>query len=217
MNAFMTFLISFNIVFIIVILSFFFVNTWASPGSSFILFPTRGWSNYLPISMWLFTLIALAIIIATTASAITVVIIICFLSQSLWSRRIFGLLFYMLSFSISLTWNLPSPVLEISHLLYIRLLISHTQDLLFHLYECKGNAFFLNSGNKWVTKWWKKAIFWYKSNTGSQPLDAGQLLSVSYFTYFRISLLFLPFLAGSGINPSVSPVLSVIAWNTEAA
>ena len=217
MNAFMTFLISFNIVFIIVILSFFFVNTWASPGSSFILFPTRGWSNYLPISMWLLTLIALAIIIATTASAITVVIIICFLSQSLWSRRIFGLLFYMLSFSISLTWNLPSPVLEISHLLYIRLLISHTQDLLFHLYECKGNAFFLNSGNKWVTKWWKKAIFWYKSNTGSQPLDAGQLLSVSYFTYFRISLLFLPFLAGSGINPSVSPVLSVIAWNTEAA
>ena len=101
--------------------------------------------------------------------------------------------------------------------IYIRLLISHTQDLLFHLYECKGNAFFLNSGNKWVTKWWKKAIFWYKSNTGSQPLDAGQLLSVSYFTYFRISLLFLPFLAGSGINPSVSPVLSVIAWNTEAA
>ena len=98
---------------------FFFVNTWASPGSSFILFPTRGWSNYLPISMWLLTLIALAIIIATTASAITVVIIICFLSQSLWSRRIFGLLFYMLSFSISLTWNLPSPVLEISHLFYI--------------------------------------------------------------------------------------------------
>ena len=215
----MTFLISFNIVFIIVILSFFFVNTWASSDSSFILFPTRGWSNYLPISMWLLTLIALAIIIATTASAITVVIIICFLSQSLWSRRIFGLLFYMLSFynlsylkpSISCTWDFSS------FFIYIRLLISHTQDLLFHLYECKGNAFFLKSGNKRVTKWWKKAIFWYKSTTVSQPLDAGQLLSVSYFTYFRISLLFLPFLAGSGINPSVSPVLSVIAWNTEAA
>lgn len=41
--------------------------------------------------------------IATTARIITVVIIICFLSQSLWSRRIFGLLFYMLSFTISLT------------------------------------------------------------------------------------------------------------------
>ena len=37
---------------------------------------TGGWSNYLPISMWLFTLIAFAIITATTASAITVVIII---------------------------------------------------------------------------------------------------------------------------------------------
>ena len=103
MNAFMTFLISFNIVFIIVILSFFSLILEPHRGSSFILFPTRGWSNYLPISMWLLTLIALAIIIATTASAITVVIIICFLSQSLWSRRIFGLLFYMLSFSISLT------------------------------------------------------------------------------------------------------------------
>ena len=105
--------------------------------------------------MWLLTLIALAIIIATTASAITVVIIICFLSQSLWSRRIFGLLFYMLSF-YNLSYLKPSisPVLEISHLfyIYIRLLVSHTQDLLFHLYECKGNAFFLNSGNKWVTK-----------------------------------------------------------------
>ena len=37
---------------------------------------TGGWSNYLPISMWLFTLIAFAIITATTASAITVIIII---------------------------------------------------------------------------------------------------------------------------------------------
>lgn len=113
---------------------FFFVNTWASPGSSFILFPTRGWSNYLPISMWLLTLIALAIIIATTASAITVVIIICFLSQSLWSRRIFGLLFYMLSFynlsylkpSISCTWDFSSfiYIYKTSHLAYSRSLVS---------------------------------------------------------------------------------------------
>ena len=40
---------------------------------------------------------------------------------------------------------------------------------------------------------------------------------IHYFTYFRISLLFLPFLAGRGMKPSVRPVLSVIAWNTEAA
>ena len=168
--------------------------------------------------MWLFTLIAFAIITATTASAITVVIIFFSFLCSSAEPSCFRLQFYIIL--------LQSLLPETFHLLYlrfliffiyIRLLISHTQDLLFHLYECKGNAFFLNSGNKWVTKWWKKAIFWYKSNTGSQPLDAGQLLSVSYFTYFRISLLFLPFLAGSGINPSVSPVLSVIAWNTEAA
>ena len=38
-----------------------------------------------------------------------------------------------------------------------------------------------------------------------------------YFTYFSISLLFLPFLAGCGIKPSVRPVFSVIAWKTEAA
>lgn len=103
MNAFMTFLISFNIVFIIVILSFFSLILEPHRALLSFSFLQGGWSNYLPISMWLLTLIALAIIIATTASAITVVIIICFLSQSLWSRRIFGLLFYMLSFSISLT------------------------------------------------------------------------------------------------------------------
>ena len=38
-----------------------------------------------------------------------------------------------------------------------------------------------------------------------------------YFTNFRISLLFLPFLAGIGMKPSVSPVLSVMVWKTEAA
>lgn len=32
-----------------------------------------------------------------------------------------------------------------------------------------------------------------------------------YFTYFRISRLFLPSLAGIGMKPSVSPVFSVIA------
>ena len=87
--------------------------------------------------MWLLTLIALAIIIATTASAITVVIIICFLSQSLWSRRIFGLLFYMLSF-YNLSYLKPSALI--------------TQNLLFHLFECKGNAFFLNISNNGMTK-----------------------------------------------------------------
>ena len=175
MNAFMTFLISFNIVFIIVILSFFFVNTWASPGSSFILFPTRGWSNYLPISMWLFTLIALAIIIATTASAITVVIIICFLSQSLWSRRIFGLLFYMLSF-----YNLS----------YLKPSVPIAQNLLFLLFECKGNAFFLNISNNGMTKWWKTAFFWLTSRSGSWGLDAGQLLSPHQLILSLFSLFF---------------------------
>ena len=87
--------------------------------------------------MWLLTLIALAIIIATTASAITVVIIICFLSQSLWSRRIFGLLFYMLSF-----YNLS----------YLKPSVPIAQNLLFLLFECKGNAFFLNIGNNGMTK-----------------------------------------------------------------
>lgn len=38
-----------------------------------------------------------------------------------------------------------------------------------------------------------------------------------YLMYFRICLLFLPFLAGRGMNPSVSPVLSVMASKTAAA
>lgn len=156
--------------------------------------------NYLPISMWLLTLIALAIIIATTASAIT--IIICFPSQSLWSRRIFGLLFYMLSFSIFFTWNLPSPVLEISHLLYIyiRLLICILKISCFIFTSAKVMPFFwIRVTNGWQNderKWFFDVVL-----LGSLSLDTGQLLSVSYFTYFRISLLFLPFLAGSGINP----------------
>ena len=41
---------------------------------------TLEWCNYLPISILLFTFTALAIIIATTAKIITVVIIINFLS-----------------------------------------------------------------------------------------------------------------------------------------
>ena len=51
--------------------------------------------------------------LANTANATTLavtninVIIICFLSQSLWSRRIFGLLFYMLSF-YNLSYLKPS-------------------------------------------------------------------------------------------------------------
>ena len=43
------------------------------------------------------------------------------------------------------------------------------------------------------------------------------LPDLSYFTYLSISLLFLLFFAGRGMKPSVSPVFSVIAWNTAAA
>lgn len=73
---------------------------------------TRWWSNYLPISMWLFTLIAFAIITATTASAITVVIIIFSFLCFLWSRRVSDSCFTYYPVTISLTWNLPSWLLR---------------------------------------------------------------------------------------------------------
>ena len=87
--------------------------------------------------MWLFTLIAFAIITATTASAITVVIIIfsflCFLVEP----SCFGLLFHILSCN-NLSYQKPS--------------VPIAQNLLFLLFECKGNAFFLNIGNNDMTK-----------------------------------------------------------------
>ena len=75
--------------------------------------------------MWLFTLIAFAIITATTASAITVVIII------------FPFLCFTLSF-----YNLS----------YLKPSVPIAQNLLFLLFECKGNAFFLNISNNGMTK-----------------------------------------------------------------
>ena len=88
--------------------------------------------------MWLFTLIAFAIITATTASAITVVIIIfsflCFLVEP----SCFGLLFHILS---------------CNNLSYLKPSVPIAQNLLFLLFECKGNAFFLNIGNNGMTKW----------------------------------------------------------------
>lgn len=87
--------------------------------------------------MWLFTLIAFAIITATTASAITVVIIIfsflCFLVEP----SCFGLLFHILSY-----YNLS----------YLKPSVPIAQNLLFLLFECKGNAFFLNISNNGMTK-----------------------------------------------------------------
>ena len=87
--------------------------------------------------MWLFTLIAFAIITATTASAITVVIIIfpflCFLVEP----SCFGLLFYILS---------------CNNLSYLKPSVPIAQNLLFLLFECKGNAFFLNISNNGMTK-----------------------------------------------------------------
>ena len=87
--------------------------------------------------MWLFTLIAFAIITATTASAITVVIIIfsflCFLVEP----SCFGLLFHILSCN-NLSYLKPSVLIA--------------QNLLFLPFECKGNAFFLNISNNGMTK-----------------------------------------------------------------
>lgn len=87
--------------------------------------------------MWLFTLIAFAIITATTASAITVVIIIfsflCFFVEP----SCFGLLFHILSCN-NLSYQKPS--------------VPIAQNLLFLLFECKGNAFFLNISNNGMTK-----------------------------------------------------------------
>ena len=136
---------------------------------------TRWWSNYLPISMWLFTLIAFAIITATTASAITVVIIIfsflCFLVEP----SCFGLLFHILS---------------CNNLSYLKPSVPIAQNLLFLLFECKGNAFFLNISNNGMTKWWKTAFFWLTSRSGSWGLDAGQLLSPHQLILSLFSLFF---------------------------
>ena len=136
---------------------------------------TRWWSNYLPISMWLFTLIAFAIITATTASAITVVIIIfsflCFLVEP----SCFGLLFHILS---------------CNNLSYLKPSVPIAQNLLFLLFECKGNAFFLNISNNGMTKWWKTAFFWLTSRSGSWGLDAGQLLSAHQLILSLFSLFF---------------------------
>lgn len=136
---------------------------------------TRWWSNYLPISMWLFTLIAFAIITATTASAITVVIIIfsflCFLVEP----SCFGLLFHILS---------------CNNLSYLKPSVPIAQNLLFLLFECKGNAFFLNISNNGMTKWWKTAFFWLTSRSGSWRLDAGQLLSPHQLILSLFSLFF---------------------------
>ena len=97
---------------------------------------TGGWSNYLPISMWLFTLIAFAIITATTASAITVVIIIFSFLCFLWSRRV----------------SVSCFTLSCNNLSYLKPSVPIAQNLLFLLFECKGNAFFLNIGNNGMTK-----------------------------------------------------------------
>lgn len=136
---------------------------------------TRWWSNYLPISMWLFTLIAFAIITATTASAITVVIIIfsflCFLVEP----SCFGLLFHILS---------------CNNLSYLKPSVPIAQNLLFLLFECKGNAFFLNISNNGMTKWWKTTFFWLTSRSGSWGLDAGQLLSPHQLILSLFSLFF---------------------------
>ena len=136
---------------------------------------TRWWSNYLPISMWLFTLIAFAIITATTASAITVVIIIfsflCFLVEP----SCFGLLFHILS---------------CNNLSYLKPSVPIAQNLLFLLFECKGNAFFLNISNNGMTKWWKTAFFWLTSISDSWGLDAGQLLSRHQLILSLFSLFF---------------------------
>ena len=164
--------------------------------------PTRWWSNYLPISMWLFTLIAFAIITATTASAITVVIIIFSFLCFFWSRRVSDSCFTYYPVTISLTWNLPSRLLR--------------------------TCCFIFSSAKVMPFFWISATMAWQNDEklpffdSRQEVAVGGLIQVNYcqspyFTYFRISLLFLLFLAGSGMNPSVSPVLSVIAWNTAAA
>ena len=87
--------------------------------------------------MWLFTLIAFAIITATTASAITVVIIIFSFLFFFVEPSCFGLLFHILS---------------CNNLSYLKPSVPIAQNLLFLLFECKGNAFFLNISNNGMTK-----------------------------------------------------------------
>ena len=90
--------------------------------------------------MWLFTLIAFAIITATTASAITVVIIIfsflCFFVEP----SCFGLLFHILSCN-NLSYLKPSVLIA--------------QNLLFLLFECKGNEY----QQQWHDKMMKNGLF----------------------------------------------------------
>ena len=155
--------------------------------------------------MWLFTLIAFAIITATTASAITVVIIIFSFLCSSAEPSCFRLQFYIILLQSLLpeTFRLDCSELVVSSFQVQR-------SCLFFEYrqqwddKMMKNGLFLTHVNKW------QLGAWCRSTTVC-------LFYFFYFTYLRISLLFLLFLAGSGMNPSVSPVFSVIAWKTAAA
>ena len=71
--------------------------------------------------------------------------------------------YYNLSFEI-----LPSRVLKLDTLtLVLELGLSH-------LFECKGNAYFLKNGNNDMTKWRRMGFFWLTSRCVTPWLDVGQ-------------------------------------------
>lgn len=162
---------------------------------------TRWWSNYLPISMWLFTLIAFAIITATTASAITVVIIIFSFLCFFWSRRVSDSCFTYYPVTISLTWNLPSWLLR----------------------TC---CFFFSSAKVMPFFWISATMAWQNDEKrpffdSRQEVAAGGLMQVNYChpisSFCRCFLCFSSFSASfPTLRTSESPCSSCFSWQAAA-